>query len=316
MCFQNNKGSGLDNLLESISFCSIEVASGFSIKKIRDVLNGFDSSTEAWKNLCNSSSLQQSLEKGKIELDKIFSRSAESLERLSFNTHIINLNDPLYPNNLKFIKEPPRVLFVRGNVGALSRNGVAIVGSRNATEDGKKRAYKAARLVGKLGLNINSGLAIGIDTSAHLGALQNNFHTIAVIGTPIDQYYPKENQNLQDIISREGTLVSQFSPLHPVNRFNFPTRNITMSGLSLATVIVEAGETSGALIQAKHCLSQKRCLFIMKNQVDKKELKWPKEYIEKGGLILNEIDDLTTALNKLKITPECGQKIVTQTSLF
>ena len=273
------------------------------------------SATDAWANLVSSSTLRSEINQTTFGLESILSKSKESLEKLSLNTYLINLNDSEYPEHLKLIKDPPRILFVRGNVRALSRKGIAIVGSRKASEDGKKRARKAARLVGELGMNINSGLALGIDTASHLGALQGGFHTTAVIGTPIDKCYPKENGKLQEIIAEEGTLVSQFSPMHAMNRFNFPTRNITMSGLSLATVIVEAGETSGALIQAKHCLSQKRCLFIMKNQTEKGHLKWPSKYIEKGGQILNEIDDLTSALNKLNLEPEIMNNY-SQVSMF
>jgi len=109
---------------------------------------------------------------------------------------------------------------------------------------------------------------------------------------------------LQNKIAEAGTLVSQFSPLHPVTKINFPTRNATMSGLTLATVIVEANETSGTLTQAKHCLNQNRKLFIMQNQIDRADLKWPKKFIKFGAIPLRKIEDLTSELAKSNTSHE------------
>ena len=144
-----------------------------------------------------------------------------------------------------------------------------------------------------------SGLATGIDTAAHTGAIKAGGKTIAVIGTPLDQCYPKENIALQKIIAKGHLLVSQFPFGYRITRFNFPVRNYTMSGISHATVVIEAGETSGALIQARQCMVQGRHLFILKNLLERTDLKWPKRYVDNGAFVIESIEDVPNALKEL-----------------
>jgi DNA processing protein len=212
---------------------------------------------------------------------------------------IIRKNEVAYPPGLTVMSSSPEFLFVRGDASLLSRPGLSLVGSRGATEPGCQRAEKLARLALENGFTVVSGLARGIDTAAHLGALKAGGKTIAVIGTPIHKFYPKENRKLQERIGEEGAVISQFGPLRPTQRLNFPQRNEVMSALTRATVIVEAGETSGALIQARHALRQGRPLFILQNQIERCDLEWPRDFLKKGALAL---DDFSLLLDELKKT--------------
>lgn len=176
------------------------------------------------------------------------------------------------------------------------------MGSRKASEDGKKRARRLAKLLVKEGYTIISGLAEGIDTSAHTAAIEAGGQTVGVIGTSITENYPASNRGLQKVISDNFLLLSQVPILYyrkntpATNRFFFPERNKTMSALSLATIIVEASETSGTLIQARAAMEQKRKLFILNNCFEK-GLKWPEKFLtnpEYSGRVfrVREIDDI------------------------
>jgi len=225
--------------------------------------------------------------------------------KINFCYNLVTINDNVYSSYLKYSLQAPVVLFTRGNVDFMKYPAVSVVGTRKPTEDGKKRARKLALLLADMGFVIVSGLAKGIDTAAHTGALRAEGRTIAVIGTNIGETYPAENKHLQETIAESHLLISQFPFGYPTLPYNFPLRNQTMSGLSLATIVVEAGETSGALIQARQCLRQKRKLFILKNLIDNPKLVWPKTYKDKEGVyIVEKIEDLVGELQKFKLVKE------------
>lgn len=209
------------------------------------------------------------------------------------------LKDQIYPELLRKTEKPPFYLFCQGTPHLFNRTGISVVGTRHPSDLGAKRAQKLAMLLSAKGYVVVSGLAKGIDTAAHMGAIRAGGKTIAVIGTPLNQCYPKENCNLQKVIAKDHLLVTQYPFGHPVTRANFPTRNYTMSGISYATVVIEASETSGALIQARQCMKQGRHLFILKNLLDRTDLMWPKKYVEKGAFVIEDIEDVPASLPKL-----------------
>ncbi|AUW92698.1 hypothetical protein BXT84_00935 [Sulfobacillus thermotolerans] len=196
--------------------------------------------------------------------------------------YIVEQGSAEYPVLLTQIHNPPRFLFLKGDVSLLKQPIVSIVGTRNASDLGRWRAGKLAALLSRRGIVVASGLAKGIDAAAHHGTLLAQGRTIAVLGTPLNQAYPKENAELQDQIAIEGLLVSQFAPSMAVKRYNFPQRNATMSGISVATVVIEAGETSGALIQADYAIKQGRIVFIPQSAVDNDNLQWPKKFLARS----------------------------------
>jgi len=186
-------------------------------------------------------------------------------------------------------------VYYAGDSSLLGLTSVAIVGAREVSNAGKSRAYKLARELVADGIVIVSGLAKGVDTAAHYGAIQNGGRTIAVIGTPLNKAYPAENKLLQEEIYERHLLLSPFSPDEAVFKGNFPKRNRVMALLSDATVIVEASDTSGSLHQAAECVRSDRWLFIMKTVADDPALTWPQKFIglPKVCVLANTSDILT-----------------------
>lgn len=207
-----------------------------------------------------------------------------------------------YPNRLKDARHPVEVLYYQGNLDLLSSKSVAVVGARKASEMGILRAKKLAQLLVKNDFTVMSGLAQGIDTAAHTGALESGGRTIAVIGTSLHEVYPRENLELQKQISRNFLLISQVPFFiysqqdYRKNRFFFPERNKTMSALSMATVIVEASDTSGSLTQAEAAIQQGRKLFILDSCFNK-GLEWPEKFVAKGAIRLVDGSEIIAHLS-------------------
>jgi DNA processing protein len=191
---------------------------------------------------------------------------------------------------------PPR-LYLAGDVSLLKAQlRVAIIGSRDASPDGLRRSARLARELVKRDVVVVSGLAKGIDRAAHESALAEGGRTIAVIGTPLGKAYPAENAGLQERIYRDHLLLSQFAAGHRTQKYDFPARNRTMAHISQASVIVEAGDTSGSLSQAAECVRLGRRLFILRSVVENTSLRWPERFIGKGGEILDSTDQILAAL--------------------
>lgn len=180
----------------------------------------------------------------------------------SIGVEVIGITDPRYPCNLREIYDPPLVLYVKGELRQEDRNAVAIVGSRRCSSYGREFARRLASSLAEAGITVVSGLARGIDTEAHLGALEAG-RTIAVLGSGIDRIYPPENSNLAQRIASSGAILSEFPFGTPPERWNFPVRNRVISGLSLGVVVVEASAKSGALITARLALEQGRTVFAV-----------------------------------------------------
>jgi DNA processing protein len=186
-------------------------------------------------------------------------------------------------------KYAPEKIFLCGDQKLLSQGArVSIIGSREASTNGLARARRLAQLLVKEGVTVVSGLARGIDTAAHKAAIQAGGKTIAVLGTPLSQVSPVENKSLQECISREHLLISQFPEGAPVSKGNFPTRNRLMALISDATVIVEAKDGSGTSHQGWEALRLARSLWIPKSAVDDSTLNWPKEFLRYGAQILSD----------------------------
>ena len=191
----------------------------------------------------------------------------------------------------------PTELFLAGDRSLLQRRPrVSIVGARNASEAGRRRAAQLARVLVKHDVIVVSGLAAGVDAAAHQAAMDAGGRTIAVIGTPLDKAYPRQNRQLQERIAREHLVVSQFAPGHPTMKGNFPQRNRTMALLVDASVIVEASDTSGSLSQGWEALRLNRDLFIMKSVLDQPRLTWPTKMQQYGAQVLDDPEVLLDAL--------------------
>jgi DNA processing protein len=207
-----------------------------------------------------------------------------------------------YPKKLRDARYPVELLYYQGAWELTEPRAVAVVGSRKATTAGLKRARQIARALVQRGFTVVAGLAEGIDTAAHVTALEAGGRTIAVLGTPLSSVYPAANRDLQQQIAREHLVISQVPVLRyerqapPQNRLFFPERNVTMSALTEATIIVEAGETSGTLTQARAALHQGRKLFILESCFLRDDLTWPARYEAEGAIRVKDYEDIWTAL--------------------
>ncbi len=213
-----------------------------------------------------------------------------------------------YPTRLRDATYPIEMLYYLGSWElAEAPRRVAVVGTRKVSEEGARRTRRLVRELVKHDFTIVSGLAQGVDTIAHKTAIEAGGKTIAVIGTPISEVYPRENAGLQHQIASEFLVVSQVPVLRYQsqsshwNRLFFPERNKTMSALTEATIIVEASETSGTLIQARAALDQGRQLFILDSNFDNPAITWPAKYEKLGAVRVREFDDILRVLNDTTI---------------
>jgi DNA processing protein len=205
-------------------------------------------------------------------------------------------NDLVGPLNAVEQRFAPPRLWTAGDVTLLQRHPrVAVVGTRRPTQEGERRARKLVTALVERGAVVVSGLALGIDTIAHTHAIDRGGRTIAVIGTPLDEVYPRQNAALQDRIAREHLLVSEFAPGSAGGRGNFPRRNRTMALIADASVIIEANDGSGTLSQGWEALRLGRPLFLLKSLLEAK-LDWPRDMLEYGASVLSNFEDLLSVL--------------------
>lgn len=233
-------------------------------------------------------------------IDEMLQKVTHQLEKAHITDYGVRVNGTGdYPLQLRDAANPLEFFYFRGWWDLVnSPKRIAIVGSRNPSDEGIRRATRLTKLLVKEGFTIVSGLAKGIDTVAHKTAISEGGKTIAVIGTPITEYYPAENKELQEYIAKHFLLISQVPiwryhlQTYKGNRLFFPERNVTMSALSQATVIVEASNTSGTLTQARAALQQGRKLFILDSCFQKPELTWPARFEKQGAIRVSDFEDI------------------------
>lgn len=207
---------------------------------------------------------------------------------------------PQFPAGLRAQKNPLPVFYYRGDISLVESRCVSVVGTRHPSERGKLAARRIARSLAENHFSVVVGLAVGIDTVAARAALDAGGKLIGVIGTPIDRYYPRENRALQELVAKEHLLISQV-PIYRYDhqpfrtqRYYFPERNVTMAALSEATVIVEAGETSGTRTQAKACIDQRKKLILLPDLVEKAS--WARELLDKGAIEAASVTDVMVTI--------------------
>jgi len=219
-------------------------------------------------------------------------REAEAVERLG--ARLLVLGDDVYPASLSAIADPPPVLSVLGDTALLSRPSVAIVGARNASAAGRRFARTLAEEIGQAGFVVVSGLARGIDTAAHEGALATG--TVAVVAGGVDVVYPEENRTLHGRIASQGAIVAEMPPgTEPIAAL-FPRRNRTISGLALGTVVVEAALRSGSLITARQALDQGREVFAVPGSPQDPRARGANDLIRQGATLVEGAGDILGVL--------------------
>ncbi|WP_210417817.1 DNA-processing protein DprA [Bythopirellula goksoeyrii] len=204
-----------------------------------------------------------------------------------------------YPALLKEIPDPPGVLFARGELKEIDGLAVAIVGTRHASRYGLKQAETLGASLASAGFTVVSGMARGIDTAAHRGALKASGRTIAVLASGVLAPYPPENKGLADEIAAKGCVMSEAAPTMPPISGMFPQRNRIISGLTLGTIVVEAADRSGALITARHATEQNRQVFAVPGQVDNRLATGTNRLIRDGARLVTSIDDVLEELGPL-----------------
>lgn len=218
------------------------------------------------------------------------------LERLATDgVTVVTTGDAEYPRNLRLINDHPPILFVRGSVVAADERSMAVVGTRHPSPEGISDATKLARGLAECDVTVVSGLAQGIDSAAHTGALVARGRTLAVFGTGIRSTFPAANRGLARRVAEHGACLSQFWPDQQGARWTFPLRNIVTSGLSIGTVVVEAGESSGARLQAQDALRHGKQLFLMERLVTTQP--WANEMAGRPGVtVVQHVDEVIEAL--------------------
>jgi DNA processing protein len=233
-----------------------------------------------------------------VDLDQIW-------ERLQVQgIQVLILKDEAYPRRLKEIAQPPPVLYVRGELCPEDDWAVAVVGTRRITSYGRQVAEEVAATLARSGITLVSGLARGVDAVAHQAALNAGGRTLAILGSGVDRVYPPENRRLAEQILSRGALLSDYPPGTPPESTNFPPRNRIISGLSMGVVVVEAGQTSGALITASFAADQGREVFAVPGNINAPQSVGTNRLIQNGAHPLMDPQEILEVLELTMVTEQ------------
>ena len=285
---------------EALYWIALHQAPGIGPKRFYRLLAAFGTAQRAWES--ESGTLAAVLGK-KVAADllafrRITSPAAEGEKVHQAGWGVLLAIDPAYPPLLKQIIDPPPVLYYQGTFRPEDQLAVAVIGSRRATPRGLATAHEFGAGLAAQGVTVVSGLARGIDSAAHRGALTvPGGRTIAVLGSGLDRVYPPENRRLMAEIVENGVVCSEFPHGTPPYAGNFPARNRVISGLSLGVTVVEAKMDSGSLITADFALEQGRDVFAVPGPVERESSKGPHGLIKQGALLVEEVKDILEALN-------------------
>jgi len=278
-------------------------------QRIKKLLNFFGTLQNAWsagQQELLSAGLEETIVTelcaGRITIEP----EKELAKVLAHKIDVITILDENYPRLLKEIYDPPPILYVRGEFLPQDEKALAIVGTRMPTPYGQQTASHLAGQIAQAGLTIVSGLARGIDTLAHLAALQNKTRTIAVVGSGIDEnsIYPPSNKKLAQQISENGAVISEYPLTAPALKHHFHARNRIISGLSLGALVIEAKEKSGALITAAHALEQNREVFAIPGPIYSQTSFGPNNLIKMGAKLVASTEDILEELNLKNLTEQ------------
>ncbi|OFI46009.1 DNA protecting protein DprA [Floricoccus penangensis] len=268
----------------------MRISNGFDIYKLKRAGMTNLSILRVLENNENQS-LSQIAQLGRIKNKEIFIEKYKSLdvkkEKKNYRQFSsISILDSEYPTRLKEIYNPPVLLFYSGNIDLLQKPTLSFVGSRNASKIGIKTVHK---LITELGNKfvIASGLATGIDTASHISTMKNKGKTIAVIGTGLDRYYPKENREIQNFIGRNHLLLTEYLPGESPKRFHFPERNRILAGIAIGVVVIEARIKSGSLITCQRALDEGRDIFAVPGNIIEGNSSGCNFLIQDGAKLIN-----------------------------
>ena len=267
------------------------------------LLRAFTSPYEIYE--ADEDSLREILKRYDKDLTRLLDKDTEAAERIlnycnMAGVTLIPYDDPRYPTALRSIPAPPVLLYCRGTLPQMNgRLSVAVVGTRNMSEYGKRMAFEISRDLARAGAIVVSGLALGIDGVANAAAVNGGGETVAVLGSGIDIIYPSAHAKLAEFVSRHGAVITEFPPgTRPEGR-NFPVRNRIISGLAQATAVIEGDLRSGSLITARKARQQDRIVYAMPGRVDEKGSEGPCMLVRDGARLLTSADDILTDFEKI-----------------
>lgn len=277
---------------------------GIGAVRLQALINTFGNLESAW-NARNDDLASAGLNQRIIEGIRTIRSQTDPLRVYEDITNkgikVLTWEDKEYPEKLFAIDQPPPVIYLKGTIKPEDRWSVAIVGTRRVTSYGRQVTEQTSAYLARNGMTVVSGLARGVDGVAHQTALNNGGRTIAVLGSGLDQIYPPEHRQLAERIIENGAVISDYHPGTPPDASNFPPRNRIISGLSLATVVVEAGETSGALITATFAAEQGREVFAVPGPIYAPQSKGTNRLIHEGAQPLLDPADIIDSLNLRKV---------------
>ena len=301
---------------ETISLIHLNMIQGVGLKtvqRLRDVFGSAESALQATSDALEkvdqlSPAMCDLLKRKPIQYP--IERELDLIRE--YGCQVVTLYDDAYPQCLKAIDTPPLVLYIRGELTPEDALSISIVGSRDAKDYGRKVSYRLSYQLAQRGLTVVSGLARGIDTSAHRGALESGGRTIAVMGSGLSFIYPATNSDLAEKIAASGALISEFPMGVKPKPRNFPRRNRIISGLTLGTVVVEASNRSGALITARLAGEQGREVFAVPGEIFSELSTGTHKLINNGAKLINTVDDLLNelppyALNRIQSDAPASQ---------
>lgn len=273
---------------------------GIGAVRLRSLLDHFGSLEIAWQAPLDA--LMAAGLTSRIAENLLHLRSSRQLEQTlklieEKNITVVTWDDEDYPRRLREVNQAPPVLFIRGRIEPKDEWAVAIVGTRRVTSYGKQVTEEIAACLAANGVTVISGLARGVDAVAHETALRNGGRTIGVLGNGVDRIYPPEHANLAKHMLEAGAVISDYAPGTPPDSANFPPRNRIISGLSLGVVVIEAGETSGALITASFAADQGRDVFAVPGNITAPQSKGANRLIRDGATPVLQPEDILSALN-------------------
>ena len=277
--------------MELLLILALSLKKGYGFHRIKKLINDYGS-------------LKEGVEREKIEISQELELAEEEIEKAKrLNVEIIPFTSEKYPKRLLNIQQPPLVLYVKGE---LKENpAVAVVGSRRCSSYGRSVAYRLGKFLSENGITVVSGLALGIDSAAHRGALSGGGNTVAVLGSAIDMVYPLENRPLAEkIVEKGGAVVSEFPLGTKARKEFFPRRNRIVSGLSDCVVVVEAAERSGTFITVNYALEQGKDVLAVPGSIDSPFSKGTNRLIKEGAPPLTDFKEIFEIVPQLKKAKE------------
>lgn len=293
--------------VEYLGWLALARVKGLGCASFKRVADHFDDPRQVFsvseKELSEVPGLDREAIRGLLTFSKWEEVNSEIQRVFEAGARIVPFNAPGYPARLRMIADPPPFLYLRGELLGEDEKAVAVVGSRSASEYGKKITRTLCRDLASLGLTVVSGMARGIDGEAHAATLAARGKTVAVLGSGVDVIYPPEHKELYGEICKIGAIVSELPMGSPPLSYNFPARNRLISGLSLGVVVVEATERSGSLITARLALEQGREVFAVPGEAGASRSRGTHQLIRQGAKLVESVEDILEEIAPQLLTP-------------